>query len=47
MYTFSGTWNDGQILVDIGKESEAVLVLDGVNITNTKSAPIYVKSAER
>jgi len=47
MYTFSGTWNDGQILVDIGKESEAVLVLDGVNITNTKSAPIYVKSAEK
>jgi len=34
-------------MVDIGKESEAVLVLDGVNITNTKSAPIYVKSAEK
>jgi len=47
MYTFSGTWNDGQILVDIGKEFEAVLVLDGVNITNTKSAPIYIKSAEK
>lgn len=46
-YVFSGTWNDGQILVDIGKESEAVLVLDGVNITNTKSAPIYIKSAEK
>lgn len=46
-YVFSGTWNDGQILVDIGKESEAVLVLDGVNITNTKSAPIYIKSSEK
>lgn len=46
-YTFSGTWNDGQILVDVGKESEAILVLDGVNITNTKSAPIYIKSAEK
>jgi len=46
-YVFSGTWNDGQILVDVGKESEAVLVLDGVNITNTKSAPIYIKSAEK
>ncbi|GAE89756.1 carbohydrate-binding domain-containing protein [Acetivibrio straminisolvens] len=47
LYTFSGTWSDGQILVDVGKESEAVLVLDGVNITNKKSAPIYVKSAEK
>lgn len=46
-YVFSGTWNDGQILVDVGKESEAVLVLDGVNITNTKSAPIYIKSSEK
>ena len=46
-YVFSGTWSDGQILVDVGKESEAVLVLDGVNITNTKSAPIYIKSAEK
>lgn len=46
-YIFSGTWNDGQIIVDVGKESEAVLVLDGVNITNTKSAPIYIKSSEK
>lgn len=47
LYVFSGTWNDGQILVDIGKESEAVLLLDGVNITNRKSAPIYIKSADK
>ena len=47
LYVFSGTWNDGQILVDIGKESQAVLLLDGVNITNTKSAPIYIKSADK
>ena len=47
VYVFRGTWNDGQILVDIGKESEAVLLLDGVNITNTKSAPIYIKSADK
>jgi len=47
LYTLSGTWNDGQIVVDMDKESEAVLLLDGVNITNTKSAPIYIKSADK
>ena len=47
VYVLSGTWNDGQILVDIGKESEVVLLLDGVDITNTKSAPIYINSADK
>lgn len=46
-YNFSGTLNDGQIIVDTADEETVVLVLNGVNITSGSSAPIYVHNAEK
>lgn len=46
-YSVSGTLNDGQIVVNTENESTVTLVLNGVNITNTSSAPIYAKSADK
>jgi hypothetical protein len=41
-YGISGTLNDGQIVVNTGSKETVKLVLDGVDITCTTSAPIYV-----
>jgi hypothetical protein len=47
MYSISGTLDDGQIIVDT-QDSEAVrLVLNGVDITCSTSAPIFVRNAEK
>ncbi len=40
-YVLSGTLNDGQILVDAGKEDAVRLVLNGVQINCSDSAAIY------
>lgn len=45
-YQVSGTLNDGQIRVDTLDEGEVELILDGVSITNSTSAPIYILSAD-
>jgi hypothetical protein len=45
-YSVSGTLNNGQIAVD-AQDGDVTLVLNGVNITNTTSAPIYVRSADK
>lgn len=45
-YLLQGTLNDGQILVDTGDEGLVRLVLNGVEIHHTTSAPLYVKKAE-
>lgn len=45
-YSIDGTLNDGQILVNVGEGNDAVVILDGVTITNTKSAPFYVLTAD-
>jgi hypothetical protein len=42
IYGISGTLNDGQIVVNTGSKETVKLVLDGVDITCTTSAPIYV-----
>lgn len=44
-YTFSGELEDGQIVVD-AKGSEVNIVLDGVDISSTKGACIYIKKAK-
>ena len=44
-YQISGTLNDGQILIDAGKEDEVTLILDGASITCSDSAGIYAKQA--
>lgn len=45
-YVFSGTLNDGTILVDVPDEDNVQLVLNGVSITSSEYAPIVVKTAK-
>ena len=45
IYSISGTLDDGQIIVDSSDEEDVNLVLNGVDITCSDSAPIYVISA--
>ena len=44
-YHFSGTLNDGRVIVDVNESDEVVLVLDGANITCSDGAPVYVVNA--
>ncbi len=44
-YVISGTLTDGQIIVDT--EDKVQLVLDGAEVTNSDSACIYVKNADK
>ncbi len=38
---------DGQIAVDCGKNDKVHLILNGVEMTNENSAPIYIKNADK
>lgn len=44
-YRLTGTLNDGQILVNAGDGGEVTLILDGVTLNSSTSAPIYVREA--
>ena len=44
-YSISGTLEDGQIVVDTNDEETVKLILNGVDISSTTSAPIYVEDA--
>ncbi len=46
-YILSGSLTDGQIVVEVTKEEKVQLVLNGVDITCSNSAAIYVKSADK
>jgi hypothetical protein len=46
-YNLSGTLNNGQVIVDTQDAETVVLVLDGVELTSTISAPIYAQNAEK
>lgn len=46
-YSISGTLKDGQIVVDTLDKETVRLVLNGVDISCSTSAPIYVKSAKK
>lgn len=46
-YVLSGTLSDGQIYVNVSKEEKVHLVFDGVNITNTTTACVYVDSCDK
>ena len=46
-YQISGTLNDGQIIVDTKDAENVTLILDGVNITSSNSAPIFIANAEK
>mgnify|MGYP001943427024 CR=1 FL=1 len=47
VYILSGTIEDGQIIVDAGKNDKIQLVLNGVDMNNNTSAAIYVKKANK
>lgn len=46
-YLISGTLTDGQIAVNVEKTEKVRLILNGVSVTNTKTACIYVMSADK
>ncbi|HWK23623.1 MAG TPA: carbohydrate-binding domain-containing protein [Ureibacillus sp.] len=45
VYEISGKLNDGQIIVDAEDEESVRLILNGVEINSSTSAPIFVKNA--
>lgn len=46
-YVFTGTLNDGHIIVDVDKKDIVRIVLKDASITSTTSSVIYVKQAEK
>lgn len=47
VYIISGALSNGQIIVDAQKTDKVQLVLDGTDINNSSSAPIYVRCADK
>ena len=46
-YIVSGSLSDGRIVVTVEKVEKVQLVLAGVNVKNSKSAPLYITSADK
>lgn len=46
-YIFTGSLTDGSIVVDAGKEAKVRLVLKGVTVSNSKTSPLVVLSADK
>ena len=46
-YMLSGSCDNGQVVVELGKEEKAQLVLGGLTLTCPDSAPLYVISADK
>ncbi|MBQ7347503.1 MAG: carbohydrate-binding domain-containing protein [Clostridia bacterium] len=46
-YILSGTLNDGMIIVNAEDTDKPQLVLNGVSVTSTTSAPIYILEADK
>nr|MCR5082177.1 carbohydrate-binding domain-containing protein [Parasporobacterium sp.] len=46
-YLFTGTLDDGQIVVDTADESKVEIILNGAKITNDDNAAIYVVSSPK
>ncbi|MBN1249991.1 MAG: carbohydrate-binding domain-containing protein, partial [Anaerolineae bacterium] len=46
-YAITGTLDDGQVIVDTVDEETVRLVLNGVSIASSSSAPIYVANADK
>lgn len=44
-YSFSGSLNDGQIVVDTESEEVVRLILNGVTLANSTSAPVFIENA--
>lgn len=46
-YSISGTLSEGQIVIEATELDKVYIVLNGVNITNSKGAAIYIKEADK
>ena len=46
-YLLSGTLSNGQICINAPEDAKVQLILDDVSISNTNSAAIYVKAADK
>ena len=46
-YIISGTLDDGQIIVQADKEDKVKVILNGVDLSCSYNAPIYVESADK
>lgn len=46
-FRISGVWDDGQVVVNTQEKGTVTLILDGVNITYSTSAPLYVRNADK
>ena len=46
-YLISGSCSNGQIIVEAGNEKDVRLILNGVNLACTDSAPIYEKQCDK
>jgi hypothetical protein len=46
-YSIDGVLSDGQIMVNTKDDGIVRLIFNGIDITNTSSAPVYVKKAEK
>ncbi|QTD41885.1 carbohydrate-binding domain-containing protein [Sporosarcina sp. Te-1] len=45
VYVLSGTWDNGQIVVDAEDEGTVRLILNGIDIKSETSAPIFIQNA--
>ena len=46
-YILRGTLTEGQVVVEVADTEKVQIVLDGVQITSSTSAPIYIKQADK
>jgi hypothetical protein len=46
-YSIKGTLADGQIIVNAGNEDKVYIILNGVNISCSNSAPVYVMNSKK
>jgi len=46
-YVLSGTLNDGMVIVNADEKDKPQIVLNGVSITSSTSAPIYILEADK
>ena len=46
-YQLSGTLENGPIVVDADKQDKTRLILNGVSVTNTTTAPLYIAQADK
>ena len=47
VYVLSGSLSDGQVIIDADDSAKIQIVLNGVNISSSNSAAIYVKNANK